>query len=51
MYEVFFMVAYNGRGYEQYGIAWLRPYPTLQTLPAGTELAKPLKPVLLMSRC
>jgi len=36
----------NGRSYAQCGIAWLRLYPTIQTLPAGTELEKPLKPAL-----
>jgi hypothetical protein len=44
-------VAHNGRSYAQCGIAWLRPYQPRQTLPAGTELAKPLKPALRMSCC
>jgi hypothetical protein len=29
----------NGRRYETLGIAWLRTYPPLLTLPAGAELA------------
>ena len=28
------------------GFAWLSPYQPRQNLPAGTELAKPLKPAL-----
>jgi len=44
-------VVSNGRSYAQCGIAWLRLYQPRQTLPAGTELAKPLKPALRMSCC
>jgi len=47
----FHCISYNGRSYAQCGIAWLRPYQPRQTLPAGTELAKPLKPALRMSCC
>ena len=47
----FLSLALNGRSYAQCGIAWLRLYQPRQTLPAGTELAKPLKPALRMSCC
>ena len=47
----FLKLTHNGCGYAQCGIAWLHPYYPIQTLPAGTELAKPLKPALGMSRC
>jgi hypothetical protein len=49
--EAFLRIACNVRGYAQCGIAWLRLYHTIQTLPAGTTACKPLKPALGMSRC
>ena len=45
------LIALNGRSYAQCRIAWLRQYQPRQTLAAGTELAKPLKPALRMSCC
>jgi hypothetical protein len=47
----FLIILYNVRSYAQCGIAWLRLYQPRQTLPAETELAKPLKPALRMSCC
>jgi hypothetical protein len=42
-------IAHNGCSYAQCEIAWLCLYQPIQNLPAGTELAKPLKPALRMS--
>jgi len=50
-YHFIFWLAHNGRSYAQCGIVWLRLYQPIQNLPAGTELANPLKPALRMSCC
>jgi hypothetical protein len=49
-YVFFLRLAANGGVYETLGIAWLRTYPTLLTLPAGTKLANCTETAMFYNR-